>query len=236
MNELLGREESSRIEFKVHGPLALFTEPGFRMGGEKASYMVPTYEAIKGITASIYWKPTFIWHIDKVRVMKPIKMQPIGVRNVMYNPTDRKVDLSVYSYLEDVEYQVQAHFEWNYNRENMAQDRNWMKHKEIARRSIETGGRRDIFLGTRECQGYVEPCKFGEGEGYYDNISLIDFGFMFHGFTYPDEQESNLKLANFWNAKMEKGVITFPRPENCPKHKALNTYKPKVFVDKREED
>ncbi len=31
---------------------------------------------------------------------------------------------------------------------------------------IEKGGRQDIFLGTRECQGYVKPCKFGEGIGF----------------------------------------------------------------------
>ncbi len=40
---------------------------------------------------------------------------------------------------------------------------------------IERGGRRDIFLGTRECQGYVEPCVFGEGEGAYDAFDM-DFG------------------------------------------------------------
>ena len=28
----------------------------------------------------------------------------------------------------------------------------------IAKRMIEYGGRRDIFLGTRECQAYVVPC------------------------------------------------------------------------------
>ncbi|MCA6071063.1 MAG: hypothetical protein LE168_01540 [Endomicrobium sp.] len=26
---------------------------------------MPTYEAIKGIAESIYWKPTFVWIIDK---------------------------------------------------------------------------------------------------------------------------------------------------------------------------
>ena len=52
--------ERNSIEFKVWGRHALFTDPLTRIGGEKCSYHVPTYEALKGIAKSIYWKPTFI--------------------------------------------------------------------------------------------------------------------------------------------------------------------------------
>ena len=62
----------NRIDFKVAGRFALFTDPLTRIGGEKCSYHIPTYEALKGIAKSIYWKPTFIWIIDKVRIMKKI--------------------------------------------------------------------------------------------------------------------------------------------------------------------
>lgn len=47
---------------------ALFTDPLTKVGGEKFSYPVPTYQALKGITESIYWKPTLIWVIDRCRV------------------------------------------------------------------------------------------------------------------------------------------------------------------------
>ena len=96
-------------------------------------------------------------------------------------------DLSFYTYLKDCRYQVRAHFEWNYNRPELENDRNENKHWLMAKRSLEKGGRRDVFLGTRECQAYVEPCIFGEGEGFYDNISQLDYGYMYHGITYPDE-------------------------------------------------
>ena len=43
------------------------------MGGEKTSYHIPTYEALKGITESIYWKPSIIWIVDAVRIMNPIQ-------------------------------------------------------------------------------------------------------------------------------------------------------------------
>ena len=51
---------------------------------------------------------------------------------------------------------------------------------------LERGGRRDIFLGARECQGYVEPCPLDEGKGHMI-IQTSLFGIMVHGITYPDE-------------------------------------------------
>ena len=37
------------VEFQVTGDYALFSDPILRVGGEKCSYQVPTYEALKGI-------------------------------------------------------------------------------------------------------------------------------------------------------------------------------------------
>ena len=39
----------NQIEFRVYGKYALFSDPITRMGGEKLSYPVPTYQALKGI-------------------------------------------------------------------------------------------------------------------------------------------------------------------------------------------
>ncbi len=36
------------VEFKVYGKTALFTDPLTKIGGEKCSYHLPTYEALKG--------------------------------------------------------------------------------------------------------------------------------------------------------------------------------------------
>jgi CRISPR-associated protein Cas5d len=33
----------------------------------------------------------------------------------------------------------------------------------------------------------VEPCHFGEGDGFYDTTPELAFGLMFHSFAYPDE-------------------------------------------------
>ncbi len=223
-------EKKNSITFSLKGRRALFTDPVSRMGGEKFTYQVPTYQALKGVLESIYWKPTFVWIVDKVRVMKQIQSESQAVRPIDYGGGNT---LSIYTYLADVEYHVQAHFEWNENRQDMAGDRNENKHYFIAKRALEKGGRRDIFLGTRECQGYVEPCDFDEGTGHYDGCQEMPMGFMFHGFTYPDEavreEEKNKLTARFFSPLMKNGVITFPTPEECGVRRILADRKAKEF-------
>lgn len=202
----------NRIEFKVSGRFALFTDPLTKIGGEKCSYHVPTYEALKGIAKSVYWKPTFIWMIDKVRVMRRIRTQSKNAKPLVYSGGN---SLAIYTYLADVEYQVQAHFEWNPYREDLAGDRNDGKHFACAKRMVEKGGRQDIFLGTRECQGYIEPCVFGDGQGDYDSSDEVAFGLMFHGFDYPDETGKNELHSRFWRPVMKDGVIAYQAPQEC---------------------
>lgn len=214
--------QRNSIEFRVWGRYAMFTDPLTKIGGEKCSYQVPTYEALKGVAKSIYWKPTFIWVIDAVRVMKRIRTQTKGTKPLNFNgpfPT-----LAIYTFLTGdpdrvtdapgVEYQVRAHFEWNEHRPELANDRIEGKHFEIAGRMLGRGGRQDIFLGTRDCQGYVEPCEFGCGPGHYDHGGELAFGLMFHGFDYPDETGEDKLYTRFWTPKMTDGVIRFIRPKD----------------------
>ncbi|SNS94742.1 CRISPR-associated protein, Cas5d family [Anaerovirgula multivorans] len=221
-------ERENSVEFKVSGRYALFSDPINRIGGEKFSYQVPTYQALKGILESVYWKPTLIWIIDEVRVINLIKTQSQNVRPINFSGGNT---LSIYTYLTNVEYQVKAHFEWNYNRPNLEKDRNENKHYIVAKRMINRGGRRDVFLGTRECQAYVEPCNFGEGEGAYDNYGSLSFGLMFHGFDYPDETGKDKLVARLWRPEMNNGYIKFPRPddEEYIIKRELSAMKPKKF-------
>lgn len=215
------------VSFLVHGRTALFSDPVTRAGGEKCSYQVPTYQALKGVLESVYWKPTFIWVVDAVRVMQPIRTRSRGIRPIKMSGGN---DLAMYTYLEAVAYQVQAHFVWNEQRGELAFDRNEHKHHNIAKRMIQKGGRRDVFLGARECQAYVEPCDFGEGSGVYDAIPEMAFGLMFHGFTYPDESEDRKMVARFWSPVMRKGIIEFIAPQACPVQREIKSYAAKQFV------
>jgi len=198
------------IEFRLWARHALFTDPLTKVGGEKCSYHVPTYEALKGIAKSIYWKPTLIWVIDDVRVMKRIRTQTKGTKPLKYSGGN---DLSIYTFLADVEYQVRAHFEWNMQRQELSADRIDGKHFSIAKRTLERGGRQDIFLGTRDCQGYVEPCEFGSDAGHYDDAGELGFGLMFHGFDYPDECGGEVLYKRLWRQTMIDGAIKFSRPD-----------------------
>lgn len=214
------------IEFKVWARHALFTDPLTRVGGEKCSYHLPTYEALKGIAKSIYWKPTFVWVVDEVRVIKPIRTQTKGTKPLEYGGGNT---LAIYTFLADVEYQVRAHFEWNEHRPELADDRIEGKHFAIAQRTLALGGRQDIFLGTRDCQGYVEPCAFGDGAGHYDDIDEVAYGLSFHGFDYPDETGNPVLQARFWQPRMVNGRIQFPRPEACNIRKDIRSMGVKKF-------
>lgn len=214
------------IEFKVWARHALFTDPLTRVGGEKCSYHIPTYEALKGILKSIYWKPTIIWVIDEVRVMKRIRTQTKGTKPLKFGGGN---DLAIYTFLAGVEYQVRAHFVWNDHRSELADDRVDGKHHSIAQRMLERGGRQDIFLGTRDCQGYVEPCAFGTDESPYDGEGELAFGLMFHGFDYPDETGEEKLYARFWRPTMVDGCIRFDRPEDCTQRKFIRDMGAKKF-------
>jgi CRISPR-associated protein Cas5d len=208
----------NRVQFAVSGRYALFTDPLTKIGGEKCSYRLPTYEALKGILGSVYWKPTIVWFIDRMRVLRLIRTQTWSAKPLDFGGGN---SLAVYTYLADVEYQVQAHFEWNLQRPDLSRDRDENKHYFVARRMIERGGRRDVFLGTRECQAYVEPCVFGEGSGFYDNAGEMSFDLMFHGFDYPDESTRKEFRSRFWKPTMINGVVEFIRPEACTVRKFI---------------
>lgn len=217
----------NQIEYEVSGTYALFTDPLMKIGGEKMTMQIPSYQALKGITESIYWKPSIIWYVDEVRVLNPIRMESKGVRPIEMSGGNT---LANYSYLREVRYQVRAHFEFNENRQDLSADFNEHKHHNIAKRCVNAGGRRDIFLGTRECQGYVEPCIFGEERGFYDEIDEMHFGTMVHGLNYPDETGRNILETRLWQPVMKKGIIRFIRPEECTLVRPLHELQPKSFV------
>ncbi|HEX7422965.1 MAG TPA: type I-C CRISPR-associated protein Cas5c [Terriglobales bacterium] len=222
----MSSKPKNAIEFKVWGRYALFTDPLTKLGGEKCSYHIPTYEALKGIAKSIYWKPTIVWVIDQMRVMKRIRTQTKGAKPLEFSGGN---SLAIYTFLADVEYQVQAHFEWNLAQPDLVGDRVEGKHFAIAERMLERGGRQDIFLGTRDCQGYVEPREFGSGSGDLDGAGELGFGLIFHGFDYPDETGEGKLNARFWSPKLVDGILRFPRPEECPLRKFVRDMTPKRF-------
>ena len=234
------KEYRFSVDFEVYGDRALFSDPVTRIGGEKCSYHFPTCEALKGIARNIYWKPSFIWVIDYVRVMNPIITEAAGVRVPSYYKEKGKTDLSYHMYLKNVRYQVRAHLESNKNHPEFSNDWNMKKHFEMAKRWLKKGGRRTPFLGTSECFAYFKECEFGSGDGYYDNLpGEMGYGLMYHSFTYPDQakkiNEKNKLTLNFWApVMMPGGVIEVIIPEECPVKKFIKKMDLAKFVVKEE--
>jgi len=83
------------LTFRVWGDYALFSDPVTRTGGEKTTLIVPTYQALKGICESIFWKPTITWYVDRVKILKPIVTESKGIRPIKYGGGN---DLSYYTY------------------------------------------------------------------------------------------------------------------------------------------
>lgn len=215
----------NKVTFKVSGPNALFTDPLTKIGSEKSTLMVPTYQSLKAICESVYWKPSIIWVVDKVTVLNPISTERKGIRPIKYNGGN---DLAYYTYLRDVSYLVTAHFEFNENRLDLKNDWNENKHYYIMKRCISRGGRRDVYLGTRECQAYVEEVS-GTEESYYKDMGEMGFGMMYHSFSYPDENGRDVLESLFWYPKMVNGDIHFCRPEACETKMLVKEMEAKAF-------
>ncbi len=60
------------IMLKVWGDMASFNRPEMKV--ERVSYDVMTPSAARGILEAIYWKPQMRWTIDRIHVLKPIRL------------------------------------------------------------------------------------------------------------------------------------------------------------------
>ncbi len=228
----MSKFKSDPFYMKISGEYALFTDPMTKGGGEKFTYQVPTYQAIKGIVEACYWKPVLYYVIDAIKVINPIRTETKGILSPM---KDGSKDLNYYTYLKDVQYLVKYHFRWNDNRPDLFYDRNEKKHEQILLRSMQRGGRRDIFLGTRECIGYIERIRrrdFINAISHYEGES-VSLGIMFHSFTYPDEaydeHTEGALTSNFCPMIMTDGRIDFVEPEECTIKHNLGNYSIKKF-------
>lgn len=208
-----------KVCISVSGDFALFTDPLTGAGGEKCSYPIPTYGAIKGLLDNIYWKPTFQWVVDRVRVMNPVEMEAISIKTL--NFSDGKNDLFRYTYVTNPHYIIEAHIEWDLSKPQFKNDRSYKKHYPIFLESLKKGGRLPIRLGTSECPCFIESAKFSVGKGYYDNKELVVDKVMFHSYLYRQHENHNFhkhhkpEAARYWTPKVTKGVINFVRPEKC---------------------
>ena len=226
--------ETGKVSYETAASLALFADPVTSTGGEKLTMEIPSHEALKGFTKNIFWKPCLTWFVDRVRIMNPIRTHAEGQRFLGYRGEQ---DRAYFTYLEDVRYQVEAHFEFNPRHPEFSEQwTNDMKYYHEFVRAVIAEGRYNPFLGKSECvPDYIRLCEFGEGKGYFDNKGTRDLGYLYHGLTYPDEAydattEGHITF-NMFHAVMENGVIEYPPARQCL-HRTMGRGKTKRFPDK----
>ena len=209
--------KSKSMSFEVSGYSGLFTQPVTKFSEEKLTYMIPSYEALKGMTKNIYWKPEIEPVIEKLRVMNDCSC--IEVQTERLIGSKGNVDITDNTILIDCRYQVLFHFEKVSNSYGLSDYEFFRKHEEIYSRFIDLGGKLPVFLGTRDHRGFVVPCEFNEGAGYYDHFGVKHLGKIYHGITYPNQQTDSRykgkRTARIFDAEMVDGIIEFPRPEEC---------------------
>jgi CRISPR-associated protein Cas5d len=228
---------SPPIVFTIRAERALFTRHDLRI--ERFTYPVPTFGALAGVLRSIYAKPAFYWVPTKVFIINPIQYQNIQVNEVKdviitlrpFIAPDRRVQ-KMQTYLHDVHYVVEAHFEWSGEEPG---DENLGKHLDIFRRSLAVGGRRDVFLGLRECTAIVEPidCRF-DSLKHEDKFNAVvkeqykewgcrgqtgltmSVGLMFYGWQWGAAKDGT-DTPVFFDARVQNGVLEYPHPDDSSK-------------------
>ena len=217
--------KSRNFYVKVKGEYALFTDPSTKGGGERYSYSIPTRQAMTGVVDALYFKPTFKNVVSEVKVMNFIQTEVIGTRAMIGKSQKMEADLNYVSYLVDVEYLIKFHFVWEELRKDLIYDRNIRKHETIMERSIRRGGRRDIFLGTRECVAtaeYLTREEYELAESKYKN-QILTMGIMFQEFGYPTKETEKLK-SYFTHTVLKNGVISYSPKEECEIVNELSSY------------
>lgn len=207
------------IQVEVWGDYACFSRPELKT--ERVSYDVMTPSAARGILEAVYWHPGLQWHIDAIRVLRPIRFtnirrnevkSVIPARNVHTVMTGGKKDLYLDTHadiqqrasmlLQDVRYIIDAHFTLT---DRTAPSDNEGKFQDIIKRRLARGqcfhtpyfGCREFPVSFRRFTGSApEPPDALRGEK--------DLGWMLYDMDYSDP--ANIQ-PRFFRAVMRDGVI-----------------------------
>ena len=203
------------LSVKVWGEFACFTRPEMKV--ERVSYPVPTASAARGILEAIFWRPQFVWQVEAVWVLQPIRFISIMRNEVTSRASERRARRWLErggSYdltgdrtqrhtlaLRDVAYIIRAQVRVRPGIEDHP-----AKFRDQFRRRLQKGQCfTRPYLGCREFAAF-----FGEPDGRESAVDVTrDLGLMLLGLTY-DVGASGRGTPRFFRARMEGGVVRFP--------------------------
>jgi CRISPR-associated protein Cas5d len=207
---------SATLSLRVTGPLACFTNPAFKV--ERFSYDVMTPSAARGILEAICWKPAIFWHVERIKVLKPIER--IAVRRNEVNSrlsTDSAIswmrgDSSPGNYfadedraqrnmvaLRDVDYVIDARFAMT---KQAKEDDNVRKFEEMFGRRVAKGQCfQTPYLGCRELVAEFAPA----GDHPQPIADTRDLGWMLQDIDFGPPMR-----PVFFQARLDHGVVIVP--------------------------
>ena len=206
------------LEVKVWGDYACFTRPEMKV--ERVTYPVPTASACRGVLEAILWKPEFIWRVEEVWVLRPVRYISI-LRNEVNSKASTRAARSWAAggggydaladhtprhtlALRDVAYVIRAQI---LLKPGVAHD--VAKYRDQFRRRVPAGRCfARPYLGCREF-----AASFGPPDRSESPIPVTDdLGMMLLDLDYAAD-DSGRNVPRFFHAYLEQGVIRYPAPE-----------------------
>lgn len=192
----------NKVRVKIWGEFACFTRPDLKV--ERMTYPCMTPSAARGVLDCILWKPEFIWHVEKILVLKPVKFHSVKRNEI--NSKQGKTPIVIEEHraqrnsiiLKDVAYVIEASV---YQKEPDAKNPP-KKYVEMFNRRVGKGQCwRRPFLGTREFAG-----EFGlPTEADVPMQADIPIGSMFLDMWYDENSIPQPKF--FYNVAVRNGVL-----------------------------
>jgi len=207
---------SPTLSVRVTGPLAVFTEPAFKV--ERVSYPVMTPSAARGLLEAILWKPAIRWRIERIQVLAPINFTAFRRNEVnskasaptlavieagggyrSYYAEDDRTQRNTIA-LRDVDYVIEAHFKLT---DRAGAEDNIPKFVDMFQRRVERGQHfHQPYFGCREFPADVTPAT----DAPTPISDTRDLGYMLWDIAYrPDGNR-----AVFFSARLERGVLEVP--------------------------
>jgi CRISPR-associated protein Cas5d len=207
---------SPTLALRARGPLAVFSAPALKV--ERVSYPVMTPSAARGLLEAVAWKPAIRWHVERIRVLKPIKYTAFrrnevnsrasvpsaalvrdgGSAPTFFADADRAQRNTVA--LADVDYVIEAHFTLT---DRAGPGDNIPKFVDIFQRRVEKGQHfHQPYFGCREFVADVLPA-----DGAPDPVEdSRDLGWMLWDIVYAPEGNRPV----FFKAELRDGVLEVP--------------------------
>jgi CRISPR-associated protein Cas5d len=188
-----------------------------------APYDVMTPSAARGILECIHWKPAIRWVVDRIHVLKPIRLDtvrrnevgkklPYGAARQAAQGNDAELVLFIDEerqqraslLLRNVEYVIDAHFEMT---PEAGPEDNPGKHADMALRRIARGQCvQQPCFGCREFPAFFEPVapelRFEPPLGLAGQRPL---GWMLHDIDFAHDA-----TPHFFRAELVDGVLAVP--------------------------